>query len=83
MKIKVNNCINCPFKIEDFGNEDEKYDTLIFCQLSKFLNRNLSPDIQEQTTIKICYDIMDDLEDIDTPDWCPLHEVKIVKDETC
>jgi len=80
MIVKVSNCGNCPFKIEDFGNEDEEYDTLIFCQLSKFLNRNLmDQDFMGETYITTCNIFVDDPDDITTPEWCQF-EIHVNRD---
>ena len=78
MKIKVTSCNNCPFCILDYDGNTNGRDSLEYCQLKRFLNRN----IQEyfNTTLRVYDSWEEEPNDIDVPEWCPLNELNIIKD---
>ena len=74
MEIKVTGCKDCPFKVLDINDECVGADSLEYCQLK----RKLSPG--EPSKIRV-YDSWyeDNIPELVTPDWCPLTELRIIK----
>lgn len=78
MKIKVTSCKNCPFKVLDYDPNVNGYDSLEYCKLQRFLTRNLEKYVND--TIRVFDSFEEDWDEINTPDWCPLNELNIIKE---
>lgn len=63
MKIKVDNCINCPFFTVDTDYEAVGYSHYATCGLADHL---------EQEPFIAVYDDYDENFELQHPDWCPL-----------
>ena len=83
MKIKVNNCIGCPFCVTDIDTECVGNDTLLFCQPIRFLSKNISQDTHLNSYL---YSYDSYLKEIKSnkkilknlhPKWCPLLNDKL------
>ncbi len=79
MEIKVTGCNNCPFRVIDYDGNVIGYDSLDYCKLQRFLTRNYDKHVKD--TIRVYDSFEEDWDDIETPEWCPLKEVKIIKDD--
>lgn len=76
MKIKVNNCMDCPFCHSDFDDFSTGADTLDICVLARHLNI--------QDSIINARNMEEEMDDV-KPEWCPLlvedFSIKMYKDE--
>lgn len=77
MEINVISCNNCPFCIKDWDPNAVGNDMYVFCNLMQFIT-----DDQEQVNDIIdCFNTYKRSNwDVKTPDWCPLTELKIIKE---
>lgn len=69
--MKIKDCSECPFRVDDWNPDSNGYDMYVFCNLAKHLNL-------PQYRIK-SYDSWNEEEQvITTPDFCPLKKENLL-----
>lgn len=84
-QIDITSCIDCPFRYDDYNDYAIGNDTIVICNLSRYLQMDISI-IDSYNSMEYC-DYCNELTEFDeyesekcscnhkktkTPDWCPI-----------
>lgn len=74
MNIKVNNCLDCPFVVENINYDSTGKEVCMSCNLIKFLHLT---ELSKNILRFFDYEEWTDLEYLEPLQFCPLKENKI------